>query len=137
MKSDELYPANDFINGNIANLLYKMNKYDESIEYFERALKSESDMNHPEVGPPLLKNYATLLYLRQKFSKSMRMCYRMINRKDWIHYQDKDSVYWLMTINCESMLDYDSALSFALKASKLKPNNKLYLNRIKKLRYMI
>ena len=137
MKSYELYPRNDLINGNIANLLYSMDKYDESIDYFERALLSEPDMAHPEVGPPLLRNYANLLYFKRKYTKSIKLCKQMINRSDWINYDEKHVIYWLMTRNYESMFEFELALESALNASQLKPKNKLYLCKIKKLRYMV
>ena len=134
-KSIEVHPYGTLVNGNMANLLYAMNRYDESIPFFEESLAIYEDRKHPEVGPKCLENYANVLYLRQRYKKSNEKLYELIWRHDFGQHPDKNAVYWLMSRNFEKMRNIKKAIQYVKKAQAIKPECGLYASKLKKLRH--
>ena len=134
-KSYDINPNATLINGNMGNLLYAMNKLDQAMPFLKKSFDVAADCEHPEVGPKALHNYSKILYLKQKYKKSIEYAKKLIQRKDFIKYDSKDHVYMLISYGYDKLYEYQLAMEYAVKAQKIAPRNGECKVQIKKLRY--
>jgi len=122
----EINPLHEFTNSTYGNLLYDMNKYEEAIVYFKNALKLDSDIKHPEIGPKVLYNYSMILYDKKEYNQSIKHCEQLINEEAFKDYDNMDKVYYLMAKSYDAIGSVQSAFNWISKAYKINPQNEQY-----------
>ena len=70
-KTLDIEPEIALTNGNLGNCLCELKRYDEAIPYLKKSLSKYIDINHPDVRPKYLENYANILYLKNNYKESV------------------------------------------------------------------
>eukprot|EP01084_Bolivina_argentea_P300772 518713_1 len=135
IKCIEIDEDYNLINGNLGNCLYEMKRYNESIVYLEKSIKKEIDLNDENIAirQKCLDNYANILFMKNNYDESIKICQQLIEREDFAKYGNKDKIYYLISHNFEKLNNLDKALEFGLEAMTSKPNEPLYIQNVKNI----
>ena len=122
----DIEPEIALTNGNLGNCLCELKRYDEAIPYLKKSLSKYIDINHPDVGPKCLENYAKILYLKKDYKESIKFLNKLIDTREFEKNQNKDKIFSLFSKCYLELKDYHNSLKFANKALEIVPNNSEY-----------
>ena len=125
-KTLDIDPERVLVNGNLANCLCELKRYDEAIPYLKRSLSKEDDIIHPDVGPKCLENYSKILYLKKNYVESVKLLDQLIDRKDFETNQNEDKIFCLLSKCYLQLKECDNSLKFVNKALEINPIDSEY-----------
>eukprot|EP01083_Nonionella_stella_P066547 175303_1 len=124
-------------NGNMANLLCEQNKDDEAMQYAEIAMTIEADMQHADIGPRLLLNYARVLYRKGEYNASLKVSHQLKDRNEVKETKDlemRHKCYYLLSQNYWKLQQIHKGIEYIQKAVLLRPNNTNYVELLNQYR---
>ena len=92
----------EYANGNMANVLYTMGQFEESIPYFMKTIDfpDQCFVNDPQVGIPFLINFAIVLCQYCKnYTRSLEICQKILQHPHFKKFKDKAKVCRLIAQN--------------------------------------
>eukprot|EP01084_Bolivina_argentea_P174198 301741_1 len=121
LKSLEINSDTDLTNGTLGNCLYEMKRYDEAAVYLKISLSRKADIEHPDVGPKCMENYANILYDKGNYQECVDLCNKLIVRDNFGKNANRDKVYFLMCKSLDHLKQFKDALEYARSAVAVNP----------------